>query len=470
MSEYKRFALCKSCGRNQHEGFTGPPACDLELLPAKDGACDKYTTEVPTEAAVPVSTIAKAALEQALTLLKPVAARARFAGSSPIMVAVAPGNGLELRATDGETDLRLTRGTVNGNAKRTLVPLDALLAVLEKEPVALTITDEEDSPLYANGLKVLGVKASTMPGVFDVGGSGLAVEVPKLAGTPTYLVRAVNREETRPALRYVLMEIPNFTFVATDGHRMHVQYAKAVEDRAEASVLLTKEQLALLWTELAQKQLAVTSKGCIVFGTMDTLAVEMAFTTGTGQFPEWRTLMGGNETMVNVSLETLRRELRGEGKLYSVGNPPAVKVLKEYLNDVIVGWDGEQVLLGHTDDQSPVIVSNGKDRRAVLIYATEVEATEPVAKEGAVKEKKEKVKKEKPDVVQTSAPVAPAVKNYVIGQEVATPTGNVKILKDRVAYLVQLQSGKKRWFSDAGLRQFVAGQPVEEEAASEVAA
>jgi hypothetical protein len=175
-------------------------------------------------------------------------------------------------------------------------------------------------------------------------------------------------------------------------------------------------------------------------------------------------------TTVSMPLDMLRLHLRNEGKLYEVGTPPAVKVLKEYVNDVIVGWEEERVSFGYTDDQSPVIVSNGTDRRAVLIYATEVEATEPVAKEGAVKEKKEKVKKEKPAVVQTSAPVAPAVKNYVIGQEVATPTGTAKILKDRVAYLVQLPSGKKRWFSQDGLQQFVAGKPVEEEAASEAAA
>lgn len=468
MSEYKRFILCKQCARNATEGFTGPPECDLEILPAMNGTCDKYTKEaVAAPVKELVSTIAKATLEKALTLLKPVASRARFAGSSPIMVAVAPGNGLELRAADGETDIRLTRGTVNGNALRAVVPYEVFLAAATKEPVSIKV--------IANGLDVcgtgvVGVTTQTSPGPFDVGEPGLAVDVPKLTGSCTYLVRAVNRDEQRPALRYILMELPNFTFIATDGHRMHVQFAKGEEGRPEASVLLTKEQLALLWADLAQKQIAVTSKGCIVFGTMGTLQAEMAFTTGTGQFPEWRTLMGGNVTLVNVSLETIRRDLRGEGKLYSVGNPPAVKVLKEYLNDVIVGWDGEQVLLGHTDEQSPVIVSNGKDRRAVLIYATEVEATEPVAKEGAVKEKKEKVKKEKPEAVQTSAPVAPAVKNYAIGQAVATPTGNATILKDRVAYLVQLPSGKKRWFSDAGLRQFVAGQPVEEEGGSEAAA
>jgi len=469
MSEYKRFILCKQCFRNANEGFTGPPECDLEILPAMNGTCDKYTKEaVAAPVKELVSTIAKATLEKALTLLKPVASRARFAGSSPIMVAVAPGNGLELRAADGETDIRLTRGTVNGNALRAVVPYEVFLAAATKEPVSIKV--------IANGLDVCGtgvagVTTQTSPGPFDVGESGLAVDVPKLTGSCTYLVRAVNRDEQRPALRYILMELPNFTFVATDGHRMHVQYAKREEGRAEARVLLTKEQLALLWADLAQKQIAVTSKGCIVFGTMDTLQAEMAFTTGTGQFPEWRTLFHDEGmTTVSMPLDMLRLHLRNEGKLYEVGTPPAVKVLKEYVNDVIVGWEEERVSFGYTDDQSPVIVSNGTDRRAVLIYATEVEATEPVAKEGAVKEKKEKVKKEKPAVVQTSAPVAPAVKNYVIGQEVATPTGNATILKDRVAYLVQLPSGKKRWFSQDGLQQFVAGKPVEEEAASEAAA
>ena len=66
--------------------------------------------------------------------------------------------------------------------------------------------------------------------------------------------------------------------------------------------------------------------------------------------------------------------------------------------------------------------------------------------------------------------VGPATKTYTIGQDVATPTGNVQILKDRVSYLVQLPSGKKRWFTDAGLKQFIAGQPVAEEAAAEAAA
>ncbi len=461
MSEYKRFLLCKQCARNQNEGFTGPPECDEQILPGMNGTCDKYTKNLDdVKPAEPLCTIAKATLDKALTLLKPVAARARFAGSSPIMVALAPGGAIELRATDGETDLRISNAAVNGNAKRVVVPHDELLAAAQKEQEPLKMKVVSNG-LAVAGTVVAGSAVQAAPGAFEVGEVGLGVEVPKLAGSCTYLVRAVSRDESRPALRYVLLEVPTFTFVATDGHRLHVQYATEDSARIDASVLLTKEQLPLLWAELGRKQLAITSKGCLVTGTMDGFQVEMAFTTGAAQFPEWRTLVKEEAVKAVVGTEELRRAVRSEGKLYETCG---VKVLKEYLQDAIVGWEEARVNFSAKDATSPLVLSNGKDRVAVLIYATEDEVTEPVAKEGEMKDKKEKKAKVEKATVQTSAPVAVAsvAKNFAIGQELTTPTGGVKILKDRVAYLVQLPSGKKRWFSQDGLTAFIAGQPVEE--------
>jgi len=459
MTGFQRFVLCKACGRNANEGFNGPPECDLQILPAQNGTCPKYTKELAEVKAPEVAvTIGKEALVGALALLKPVATRSRFAGSQPIMVAVGP-DALELRAVDGETDVRIGRGIVNGTGKRAVVPLEVLLAAMDKPEVKLTF---QGDALSVCGNGVAGVKTSTLPGPFTVGESGTLLEVPPLTESCTYLVRAVNREESRPALSYVLMELPDFTFVATDGHRLHVQRTKPgteANTRSETNVLLTKEQLSLLWeSPLKEKQLATTSKGCVVLGTMGGMAVEMAFTTGVGQFPEWRTLLDGYEHSMRGPIEAVRKAVREEGKLFRVGDK--TNILKEHLRDVIVGWVDAEVEFKYQDHEAPVVV-NGSDRLAVVLFATEVVVKEPVVEEGK-KMKKEKVKKAP---VQTSAqPATMAVPEFQIGQTVPCAGGQVLVLRNRTSFLVQLPSGKKRWFSQDGLKAFLAGQPVTEDA------
>lgn len=459
-----RFRLCRACERNASVGFIGPPECDLQVMPAADGSCAHHTTEMIEVAADPTVSVGKKELVGALALLKPVATRSRFAGSQPIMVAVGQ-DSLELRAVDGETDVRITHGVVGPAARRTVVPLEVFLAAVDTDQVTLSIPGGKALTVGETG--VAGVTASTLPGPFEVGDSGALLPVPPLTETCTYLVRAVNREETRPVLRHVLMELPDFTFVATDGHRLHVQWTKPdsrEHKQRESTVLLTKEQLALLWeSQLTEKQLAVTNRGCVVTGALGALHVDMAFTTGSGQFPDWRSLLEAYENSTSMGIESVRHVLREEGKLFEVGK--TVKILKEHVRDVIVGWVDDRVGFLYKDAQSPVVL-NGSDRQAVLIHAQEVAVEQSAGKE-VPKMKKHK----KDDAVQTSAPVATLiVQQYTVGQTVTTKDGAIEIQNARICYLVRMPDGKRRWFNQAGVNRMAAGQTVEEEAASEAAA
>lgn len=462
-----RFKICKSCARNALEGFNGPPECEMKVVPAANGTCQHHTTEMAAVVpAAAIVTIGKPELVGALGILKQVAARSRFAGSHPIMFAVGP-ESLELRAVDGETDLLIAHGDLGATPKRTVVPLDLLLnEALGDGQVTLSFTEEGVLKVGEN--EVEGVEASTLPGPFDSGEFGAILGVPPLTESCTYLVRAISRDETRPTLRYILMEVPGFTFVATDGHRLHVQWTKPEAQRpraGEVNVLLTKEQLALLWEgQFDHKQLAITNKGCVVMGRLGTLQVTMAFTTGTGQFPEWRTLLEDFDHSAKIEIGPVRKLIRGEGELFGVGD--TVKVLKSHLSDVIVGWVDEEVEFKYKDAASPVLV-NGSDRTAVVIHATEVPVEQPVV-EGEVKMKKSRTKVKS---VQTSAriPTEPVVQQYTVGQSVTTPEGAVEIQNARICYLVKMPDGKRRWFNQDGVNRMAAGQAVEE-AANEAAA
>ncbi len=59
-----------------------------------------------------------------LPLLKRVATRSRVTGDHPVFVGVGPGS-LELRAVDGEIDLRITQGVL-AQMQRTVVAWEAL--------------------------------------------------------------------------------------------------------------------------------------------------------------------------------------------------------------------------------------------------------------------------------------------------------------------------------------------------------
>jgi hypothetical protein len=170
-----------------------------------------------------------------------------------------------------------------------------------------------------------------------------------------------------------------------------------------------------------------------------------------------------------VPLDAVRGRLERGGTLVELSETPGgIRLQKDYVRDALTGWVDREVTIYAKAPGLPVILE-GSDRIAVIMSATEG----PPAVGSAIQQAATTVaKRAKTAAGQPAAPGAagPSVGHYTIGQEVATPTGNVKVLKDRVAYLVQLPTGRKRWFSDAGLTRFIAGQPGTEEAQGEPAA
>jgi len=476
-----RFQPCRECERNGNVGFSGPPECDLHVVPEPNGSCAQFTTEGPDRWAAPVPQVAidRASLAGVLPLLARVAAGSRFAGDRPVIVGVGPGS-LVLRAVDGEIDLRVTQG-VRGPMKRTVVAWEALNAAAADEvtagraggvsPMVLVCRDDRTLavgdhvlPGLDPGLRLPGPNDAEVPGA-------QGWEVPPLGGTCTYLARAMT-DTAPPVLRYALLELPHFTFVTTDRHRLHVQYTHAQRAAApvEHSLLLTQAQLSLLWEAgLEDKRLALTDQGCRIRGTWKGFQVEMDFKTGTGPFPPWRELLAGYDAPMAVPIDAVRRRLERGGTLCELSETPGgPRLQKDYVRDALTGWVDREVTIYAKDPGSPVILE-GSDRAAVITSATEVQ---PAVVSAIQQEATKVAKRAKTAAGQPAAPGAagPAVGHYTIGQEVATPAGNVKVLKDRVSYLVQLPTGRKRWFSDPGLTRFIAGQPGTEEEQGEPAA
>ncbi|HYA44432.1 MAG TPA: hypothetical protein VED59_02420 [Acidimicrobiales bacterium] len=476
-----RFTPCRACERNGNVGFSGPPECDLHVVPGPNGSCAHFTTERPEGRAAPVPQVAieRASLAGVLPLLERVAARSRFAGDRPVIVGVGP-DSLVLRAVDGEIDLRITQG-VRGPMQRTVVAWEALNAAAGDEVTAgrggdvppMVLVCRDDRTLAVGDHVLSGCDPGLrLPAPHDAEVPGAqGWEVPPLGGTCTYLARAMT-DTAPPALRYALLELPHFTFVTTDRHRLHVQYthAQRAEAPVEHSLLLTQAQLSLLWEAgLEDKRLAVTAQGCRICGTWKGFQVEMDFTTGTGPFPPWRDLLAGYVAPIAVPIDAVRGRLERGGTLCELSETPGgIRLQKDYVRDALTGWVDREVTIYAKAPGSPVILE-GSDRIAVIMSATEG----PPAVGSAIQQVATTVaKRAKTAAGQPAAPGAagPSVGHYTIGQEVATPTGNVKVLKDRVAYLVQLPTGRKRWFSDAGLTRFIAGQPGTEEAQEEPAA
>lgn len=121
-----RFKRCRECERNGNVGFSGPPECDLHVVPDPNGSCSHFTREGPERPPAPEPQVAieRASLVGVLPLLKRVAARSRVTGDHPVFVGVGPG-GLELRAVDGEIALRITQGVL-AQMQRTVVTWEAL--------------------------------------------------------------------------------------------------------------------------------------------------------------------------------------------------------------------------------------------------------------------------------------------------------------------------------------------------------
>jgi hypothetical protein len=403
------------------------------------------------------------ALRGILPTLKRIAAHSRFGGDHPVIVGVGPGS-VSFRAVNGDVDARFLRGPAT--LRQAMVPWNLLSAAVE-DPATEVIFS------YVNAAVSIGdysVPTNVEPvGVPDSAPSlGQALLVPRFTGSSTYLMQAMG-EPTRPPLQYALLELPTFTLVTSDAHRIHVQYAPENLDRerapVEVTLLLTKDQLVLLWEEeLAEKALIRTEVGCRVAGTQHGFQVMMDFRTGVGQFPEWRPFLTRQQMSYLMAVADLLREAATQPRVRLAAG---TILEREYVRDALTGWEGDTVVVGAVDAHSPAIFTSDH-REAVIMYAVEVSKPAGVA----VATTEREVRKVTRRRAQTAAPGAagPSVGHYTIGQEVATPAGTVKILKDRVSYLVQLPTGRKRWFSDPGLTRFLAGQPGTEEAPGEPAA
>ena len=459
----RRFQKCRDRENNANVGFSGPPECDQQVIPEPDGSCVHVTTERGALAPPSTVEVSVEALRAALALLKPLAARRRFAGDSPITVGVGRG-GLTLHATDGESEAVVTQGAT-GISQRVVIPLERCLQALEAEGIGngvVTLAVPDDQHLRVGATLLV---AGTPPDPVPAGSAPLqgdaGWEVPPLPANCTYLTKALSPETSTPGMRYVLLELPAFTFVATDGRRLHSQHLRPEWREAPVlqTLLLTQDQLALLWTPtLTRKALRLTAQGCHVSGMVAGLHVAMQFTTGTGAFPEWRPLLTGYGPPLAMPLAGLRELLKGDG-LFQLPTPPHTRVRKAHLRDALTGWGDALVQFRAIDARSPVLME-GQDRSAVVVYAPEVPVGQTASQATAGRKKQAETggKAAGPVSPAGAAPgemSAPATLplQVVPGQKFIGEGGEYEVVKAQVFYLVKVPAGDKRWFVDDGIRR-----------------
>jgi hypothetical protein len=441
---WKRFKKCKECERNASVGFAGPPECDLKLQPDDQGNCPSFTTEIADTVFQPTVQVGTESLRSLLAILQPVAERARFNKVIPLAVGVASGN-VAFRVSDGETN-------VVASLKESIIQQ---MVHVTFEDVQNAIPADSASTTIALDGQTLKVHGRPIPALADRcpqldrewptarGQKKMPTTIPQLDGTTAFLTRALH-SGGHAVLQHVLVELPAFTCVATDGKRVHVRRPMPVQENPSAAILLTRHQLQWVWTaDLEEKAIVQVSGTCWkVTGRHDAWSVVAAMDTPTGEFPKWRQFFEVQypENQVrNVPIAELRTWAHGDG-IYHVAD--VVPVEKGYLSDAIAAWPDEAVEVCWKTDKAPVILI-GSDRSAVIVYAVAAAAPEKVARR--------KVTTAQP----LPPPVQPPAEENPIRFPLRTPitlgTGEqVEIVKYAVYYLVRGANGT-HWFSEAGL-------------------
>lgn len=263
------------------------------------------------------------ALSEALqTVQRGVSSRPGIPALTGVLLEASPEGRLMLSTTDLEVSARLSIDVQVGEAGVALVPARLLgdtVKSLSDAPVDVE-TDRTQARIrcsaYEGSLRLL--PAEDFPGLQEPGGTHVEAEAGAFAEAVSQVARAASRDEARPVLTGVLVEISRegCVLVATDSYRLAVRDLVATAD-GEAKAIVPERALSE-----AGRAAAAAEKGKIDIYLDD---AQVSFRVGgltltsrliEGEFPNYHQLLpDAHESRLTVSRQQLLDAVRRVGLL-----------------------------------------------------------------------------------------------------------------------------------------------------------
>jgi DNA polymerase III subunit beta len=261
-------------------------------------------------------------LSEALqTVQRGVSSRPGIPALTGVLLEAAEDGTLTLTTTDLEVSARLTIGVQVQEAGTALVPARLLadtVKSLSEAPVDFE-TDQSQAHIrcaaYDGALRLL--PADDFPGVQEPSGTVISVDPTAFSEAVGQLARAASRDEARPVLTGVLLEISRegVVLVATDSYRLAVRDLVATAD-GEAKAIVPERALTEAGRAATDQKAEVEA---FVSGS------QIAFRVGTltltsrlieGEFPNYRQLLPeAHESRLTISRQQLLEAVRRVGLL-----------------------------------------------------------------------------------------------------------------------------------------------------------
>jgi DNA polymerase III subunit beta len=357
------------------------------------------------------------ALSEALqTVQRGVSSRPGIPALTGVLLDAAQDGHLTLTTTDLEVSARLTIEVQVSEAGTALVPARLLgdtVKSLSDAPVEFE-TDQSQSHIrcaaYEGTLRLL--PAEDFPGLQEPGGTTITAEAGPFAEAVNQVGRAASRDEARPVLTGVLVEVSRegVVLVATDSYRLAVRELVATAD-GEGKAIVPERAL----TEAGRAAAADEKASVTVFVDDAQVAFRIGALTLTsrlieGEFPNYRQLLPDeHQSRLTVSrqqlLDAVRRvgllardttpvrlEFNALGVKLSSSSPDlgqAVEAVEaryegddltvafnpQYLADGLTACSGESVRLDVRDGLKPGVVRGDVDAFTYLVMPVRLPAS-----------------------------------------------------------------------------------------------
>ncbi|HEX6329987.1 MAG TPA: DNA polymerase III subunit beta [Actinomycetota bacterium] len=263
------------------------------------------------------------ALSEALqTVQRGVSSRPGIPALTGVLLEAAGESELTLTTTDLEVSARLTIEVQVTEAGTALVPARLLgdtVKSLSDAPVEFE-TDQSQARIrcaaYEGALRLL--PAEDFPALQPPAGTRVVVEAQRLAEAIGQVARAASRDEARPVLTGVLLEISRegVTLVATDSYRLAVRELVATAG-GEAKAIVPERAM----TEAGRAAQTIEKGDIELFVDESQVAFQLGTLTLTsrlieGEFPNYRQLLPEQyENRLSVSRQQLMDAVRRVGLL-----------------------------------------------------------------------------------------------------------------------------------------------------------
>jgi DNA polymerase-3 subunit beta len=263
------------------------------------------------------------ALSEALQIVqRGVSSRPGIPALTGVLMEAAPGGTLTLTTTDLEVSARLAVDVQVSEEGTALVPARLLADMVKSLSDAPVDFDADQGQAriscaaYEGSLRLL--PAEDFPSLQEPSGTKVVVEAPRFAEAVSQVARAASRDEARPVLTGVLVEVnrEGVTLVATDSYRLAVRDLTATAE-GEAKAIVPERAMSE-----AGRAASAEEKGEV---ELFVDASQVSFRIGTlaltsrlieGEFPNYRQLLPeAYESRLVVSRQLLIDAVRRVGLL-----------------------------------------------------------------------------------------------------------------------------------------------------------